>query len=109
MSQYVTVEQLNEQIGIRGLAADTVDDAALQSATIRASALVDAHLDAVRPGYVGFAARSNARSSGGSDTRDYDGTGPDPLFIDDASSVTTVSADTVSVSSNSWRLRRHRR
>jgi len=104
MSQYVTVEQLKEQIGIRGLAADTVDDAALQSATIRASALVDAHLDAVRPGYVGFAASSNARSSVGSNTRDYDGTGTDTLFIDDASSVATVSVDTVSVSSNSWRL-----
>ena len=101
MSQYVTVEQLKEQIGIRGLAADTVDDAALQSATIRASALVDAHLDAVRPGYVGFAASSNARSSVGSNTRDYDGTGTDTLFIDDASSVATVSVDTVSVSSNS--------
>ena len=104
MSAYVSLAALKEAIGLTGQAADTVDDSVLNSLIIRASGRVDGFLEQNRPGYVGFAASSNSRSSVGSNTRVYDGTGTDTLFIDDLTNVTGVSVDAVSVSSNSWRL-----
>ena len=100
MSAYVGLAALKAAIGVD----DTTDDGTLTSVIFRASAMVDSYLERVRPGYVGFASSSNTRTSVGSNTRDYDGTGTDTLFIDDAQSVATVSVDTVSISSNSWRL-----
>ena len=102
MSQYTSLGALKAAIGLPG--SDTTDDAVLTSVIFRASAKVDAFLDQNRVGYVGFAASSNSRSSVGSNTRNYDGTGTDTLFIDDFSSIEAVSVDDVSVSSNSWRL-----
>ena len=104
MSAYVGLGALKEAIGLTGAASDTVDDGVLTSLIVRASATVDGFLEANRTGYVGFASSSNSRTSVGSNTRVYDGTGTDTLFIDDAQTVATVSVDTVSVSSNSWRL-----
>jgi len=104
VSQYVSREALKEAVGLTGTANDTVDDNILLSIIFRASAIVDGHLEAIRPGYVGFASSSNSRQAVGSNTRVYDGSGDDTLFIDDAQSVATVSVDAVSVSSNSWRL-----
>ena len=102
MSQYTSLGALKAAIGLPG--SDTTDDAVLTSVIFRASAKVDAFLDQNRVGYVGFAASSNSRSSVGSNTRNYDGTGTDTLFIDDFTSVSGVSVDTTSVSSNAWRL-----
>jgi len=104
MSNYIGLAALKEAIGLTGESSDTVDDGVLTSVIYRSSALVDGYLTSIRPGYVGFAASSNATSSAGSNTRVYDGTGTDTLFIDDAQSVATVSIDTVTISSNSWRL-----
>ena len=104
MSAYANLEALKATIGLTGDAADTVDDNLLQSVIFRASGAVDAYLERNRTGYVGFAASSNSRSSVGSNTRVYDGTGHDTLFVDDLTNITGVSVDTVSVSSNSWRL-----
>lgn len=98
MSQYVTVEQVKDSLGIKGSAQDTVDDATLTSVVFRASAMVDSYLDTIRPGYVGFAAGSNSRGSVGSNTRTYHGTGTDTLFIDDAMSVSSVSVAFASIS-----------
>lgn len=101
MSQYVSLAQIKLALGI----TDTVDDGRLTEVTKRASELVDAYLSAIRPGYVGFGSvSSNARSAVGSNTRVYDGTGDDTLFIDDAETVVSVAVDTVAVTSNSWRL-----
>ena len=102
MSSYISLAALKAAIKLPG--DDTTDDAVLQSVIFRASAKVDSFLDQHRVGYVGFAASSNSRTSVGSDTRVYDGTGDDTLFIDDAQSVAAVSVDTVSISSNAWRL-----
>ena len=104
MSAYCSLVALKEALGLKPPGDDALDDGVLQSVIYRASGLVDEHLDAIRPGYVGFASSSNPRSSVGSNTRDYDGTGSDWLFIDDAQSISAVSLDTVAVSSNSWRL-----
>lgn len=90
MSAYVGLAALKEAIGLTGEASDTVDDGVLQSVIYRASALVDNHLSEIRPGYVGFAAGSNSRTSVGSGTRHFDGTGTDWLWIDDADSVASV-------------------
>lgn len=91
MSAYITVEQVKDAIGIKGSALDTVDDNTLATVIFRASAMVDAYLDSIRPGYVGFAAGSNYRSAVGSNTRTYHGTGTDTIFIDDADSVASVT------------------
>ena len=104
MSNYIGLAALKEALGLTGESSDTVDDGVLTSVIYRSSALVDGYLASIRPGYVGFAASSNATSSAGSNTRVYDGTGTDTLFIDDAQSVASVSIDTVTISSNSWRL-----
>jgi hypothetical protein len=101
MSAYVSRAALKEAIGQDS--TDTTDNSKLDSIVFRASALVDAYLDMIRPGYVGFAAGSNARSSVGSNTRYYDGTGQDWLFIDDASSVASVTVDGTAPDSTSWR------
>lgn len=104
MSAYVGLLTLKEAVGLTGQASDTVDDAVLQSIIFRASGRVDGFLEQARTGYVGFAASSNSRTSVGSSTRVYDGSGTETLFIDDFTSVSAVSVDTVSVSSNTWRL-----
>lgn len=104
MSAYIGLAALKEAVGLTGASSDTIDDGILTSVIFRASALVDGYLESIRPGYVGFAASSNATRAVGSNTRDYDGTGTDTLFIDDAQTVASVSVDTVAVSSNSWRL-----
>ena len=104
MSAYVDLTALKEAVGITGAQNDTVDDGILRSVIFRASAAVDAFLEQNRVGYIGFAASSNSRTSVGSNTRVYDGTGSSTLFIDDATTVAAVSVDTVTVSSNSWRL-----
>ena len=100
MSSYTSRAALKEAIG--QTSTDTTDNSKLDSIVFRASALVDAYLDMIRPGYVGFAAGSNARSSVGSNTRYYDGTGQDWLFIDDATSVASVTIDDVAPDSDSW-------
>ena len=104
MSAYISLAALKEAIGLGGTANDTVDDGLLNSLIIRASARIDGFLEQQRTGYVGFAASSNSRASVGSNTRNYDGSGDQTLFIDDFSSVSAVSVDGVSVSSNTWRL-----
>lgn len=104
MSAYVSLAALKESIGLSGASSDTVDDGLLTSVIYRASGAVDGFLERNRAGYVGFASSSNSRSAIGSNTRVYDGTGTDTLFIDDLSNITGVSVDTVSISSNSWRL-----
>ena len=99
MSQYITLGQLKEALGIS--AADVVDDGRLQTATLQASGLIDEYLRSIRPGYVGFAAGSNTHGSVGSNTRTYDGSGDETLFIDDAASVSTVAIDGTTVTSTS--------
>ena len=104
MSNYIGLAALKEALGMTGTSDDTVDDGVLASVIVRSSALVDGYLTSIRPGYVGFAASSNATTAVGSNTRVYDGTGTDTLFIDDAQTISSISVDTVAVSSNSWRL-----
>lgn len=101
MSQYVTLAQLRAAVGI-DTASDTTDDARLRTAAEQASTLVDEYLRQIRPGYVGFAASSNTHSSAGSNTRYYDGSGTDTLFIDDADTVATVAVDGTTIASTSW-------
>ena len=100
MSAYISRAALKQAVSI----TDTNDDALLDSVVFRASAMVDSFLERNRVGFVGFASSSNSRTSVGSSTRVYDGTGDDTLFIDDFQSISAVSVDTTSVSSNSWRL-----
>lgn len=100
MSQYISLTALKQAASID----DTVDDVLLLSVIFRASARVDSFLAKWRVGYVGFATGSNSRTGVGSNTRVYDGTGDDTLFIDDFSNVTAVSVNATAVSSNSWRL-----
>lgn len=90
---YVSVANLKSALGV----SDTTDDVPLLAAAERATATVDAYLGGIRRGYVGFAAASNARGSAGSNTRTYSGTGDDTLFIDDASSIASVTLDGVAV------------
>jgi hypothetical protein len=104
LSSYVSLAALKEAVGLSGSASDTVDDGVLNSLIIRASGRVDGFLEQNRTGYVGFAASSNSRTAVGSNTRVYDGSGTDTLFIDDFTSVATISVNTTSISSNSWRL-----
>ena len=104
MSAYVSLEALKEAVGLTGQANDTIDDSVLRTVIIRASGRVDGFLEQNRVSYVGFAASSNSRSAVGSNTRVYDGSGTATQFIDDFTSVSAVSVDTVAVSSNSWRL-----
>lgn len=101
MSSYVTLGQLREAVGIDS-ATDTTDDNRLRTAAFQASALVDEYLRSIRPGYVGFATSSNTRGSAGSNTRYYDGTGQEEIFIDDAETVSTVTVDSTSIASTSW-------
>ena len=103
MSAYTSLQALKEAVGLKGAASDDVDDGILTSLIYRASARVDGFLEQNRTGYVGFASSSNSRTAVGSNTRVYDGTGTDTLFIDDFQSVATVSVDAQTVSSNSWR------
>lgn len=98
MSQYTSLAALKEAIGD----PDTVDDGVLASAIVRASAMVDSYLAAVRPGYVGIAAGSNFNSAVGSNTRTYHGTGTDTLFIDDAMSIASVTVDSVLITSAAY-------
>lgn len=98
----MSLAALKQAVGLK--AADTTDDGILASIIARASGKVDSFLDRERVGYVGFAASSNSRTSVGSSTRVYDGTGTSTLLIDDFSSISGVSVDTTSISSNSWRL-----
>lgn len=100
MSAYVSRAALKEAIG--QTSTDTTDNSKLDSIVFRASALVDSYLDMVRPGYVGFAAGSNSRSSVGSNTRYYDGNSDDWLFVDDAASVASVTVDDVAVTSTDY-------
>lgn len=102
MSQFLTVEQLKDAIGIKAAAYDTVDDATLNSVVIRASAMMDSHLSQIRPGYVGFAVGSNYAQAVGSNTRLYHGQGTDTVFIDDAVSVSSVTMDSVAVISTAY-------
>lgn len=104
MSAYTSLQALKEAIGLKAAADDDVDNGILSSLIYRASARVDGFLEQNRTGYVGFANSSNSRTAVGSNTRVYDGTGTDTLFIEDFQSVATVSVDEASVSSNSWRL-----
>lgn len=98
MSQYITLGQLKESLGI----TDSVDDGRLQTVTFQASALIDEYLRSIRPGYVGFAASSNTHGSVGSNTRTYDGSGDATLFIDDAASIASVAVDGSTVTSTSY-------
>jgi len=102
MSSYIGLAALKEAIGLSGSASDAVDDGVLNSVIFRASAVVDNYLDAIRPGFVGFASGSNSRGAIGSNTRRYDGTGTDTLIIDDADSVASVTVDDVAVASTAW-------
>lgn len=104
MSAYTSLAALKEAVGLKGAASDDDDDGILTSIVYRASARVDGFLEQNRTGYVGFASSSNSRTAVGSNTRVYDGTGTDTLFIDDFQTVATVSVDEQTVSSNSWRL-----
>lgn len=90
---YVSVANLKAALGV----IDATDDVPLLAAAERATATVDAYLGGIRRGYVGFAAASNARQSAGSNARTYDGTGDDTLFIDDASSIASVTLDGTAV------------
>lgn len=100
MSSYASLAALKETLGLD----DSDDDGLLTSCVIRASSAIDGFLERNRTGFVGFANSSNTRTSVGSSTRVYDGTGTDTLFIDDFTSVAAVSVDTTAITSNSWRL-----
>lgn len=100
MSAYVTLDHLKEAVSLP--LTDTNDDAVLRQVIFRASAYVDEYLRQIRPGYVGFAGSSNAHSAVGSNTRYYDGTGDDTLWIDDAASVASVTVDDAAVASTAW-------
>jgi hypothetical protein len=103
MSSYVSLEALKEAVGLTGTAAaDTSDDGALQTVIFRAQARVDSYLALHRPGYVGIAAASNSRTAVGSNTRVYDGTGVDTLFIDDFTSVSSVAVDGATVDATAY-------
>ena len=103
MSSYITLAQLKEATGFPTPYTDITDDGALNSCIVRSSAHVDEYLRTNRPGYVGFAASSNAHSASlGSNTRSYDGSGDDTLFIDDAASVASVTVDDVVVTSTAY-------
>jgi len=102
MSSYIGLAALKEALGLKADADDTVDDGVLTSLIYRASALVDNYLDAIRPGWVGIASGSNTRGTVGSNTRRYDGTGTDTLFIDDASSISSVVVDDVTIESTAY-------
>src|SRR5512137_1289421 len=95
---YIAVADLKSALGI----TDATDDTPLLAACERATATVDAYLGGIRRGYVGFAAASNARQSAGSNTRTYDGTGTDTLFIDDAASIASVKVDDVTIAATSY-------
>lgn len=98
MSSYVTLEQLKTVVGV----TDTVDDERLRTSAFQASALVDEYLRSIRPGYVGFAASSNSHAAVGSNTRRYDGTGSDTIFIDDAASVASVAVDDSTIETTAY-------
>ena len=95
---YVSVANLKSAVG----ASDTTDDVQFLAAAERATATVDAYLGSIRRGYVGFAAASNTRGAAGSNTRTYSGSGDDTLFIDDASSIASVTISDVAVTSTSY-------
>lgn len=100
MSEFISRAALKEALGIES--TDTVDDGQLSNAIWRASALVDNHLSNIRPGWVGIAGSSNSRGSVGSNTRRYDGSGDDTLWIDDASSVASVTVDDTAIASTAY-------
>ncbi len=104
MSAFIALTALKEAVGLTGEAADTIDDGVLQSLVYRASALVDGYLSQIRPGFIGFSAGSNSRTTIGSNTRTYDGSGDEWLWIDDAASVSSVSVDDTVVASTSYHL-----
>lgn len=101
MSAYITLVQFREAVGLTDV-SDTRDDGVMRSCITRASAYVDEYLRQNRPGYVGFAAGSNTHSAVGSNTRYYDGTGHDTLWIDDAASVASVVVDSTTVSTDAY-------
>ena len=100
MSEFISRAALKAALGIES--TDTVDDGQLSSAIWRASALVDNFLATIRPGWVGISGSSNSRASVGSNTRRYDGSGDDTLFIDDASSVASVAVDDTTIDSTAY-------
>lgn len=100
MAGYVTLAQLKLALGIGP--GDTADDARLTTVAHQATGLVDEYLRQIRPGYVGFAGSSNTRGSSGSNTRHYDGTGQDEIFIDDAQSVASVTVDSTAIDSDDY-------
>lgn len=103
---YASLGQIRQAIGLDASASatDTVDDPILTSCLVRASGKVDSWLTLHRPGYVGISTSSNARSAVGSNTRTYDGTGTDTLFIDDATSVSSITVFGQSIDSTSYSL-----
>jgi hypothetical protein len=102
MSEFISRTALKEALGIES--TDAVDDSILSNTIWRASALVDNYLATVRPGWVGISGSSNSRGSVGSNTRRYDGTGDDMLWIDDASSVASVTVDDTAIASTAYEL-----
>lgn len=103
MSAYISLAQMKEAAGFPTSSSDTRDDGAMLASIVRASAHIDEYLRTNRPGYVGFAASSNAHSAAiGSNTRTYDGSGDGTLFIDDAASVASVSVDGTALVSTAY-------
>lgn len=103
MSAYISLAQLKEAAGFPTPYTDTVDDGALLSCIVRASAFVDQYLRQCRPGFVGFSIGSNSHSASlGSNTRYYDGDGSDMLWIDDAQSVSSVVVDGTAIDTTSY-------
>jgi hypothetical protein len=88
---YVSLGALKAAVGLKS--DDTTDDGTLSSVLVRASAKVDSWLTLHRIGYHGIAGSSNSRTSVGSNTYLFDGTGDDTLFIGDFSSVASISVD----------------
>lgn len=100
--EYIGLAALKEAVGLSGAASDTEDDGVFRSVIFRASAVVDAYLVSIRPGYVGFASGSNSRAAIGSNTRTYSGDGDSLLFIDDAASVASVTVGGVAIGTDAW-------
>ena len=98
MSSYIGLAALKQAIG----ADDTVDDGLLTSLIYRVSARVDNELSSIRHGWVGIAVGSNTRASVGSNTRRYSGDNSDWLWIDDASSIATVTVDDTAIASTAY-------
>lgn len=99
---YASLAALKESVGLKS--TDTTDDGILGSTLARASAKVDSWLTLHRVGYHGISGSSNSRTSVGSNTYLFDGTGDDTLFIGDFSSVATITVDSATVDSSAYSL-----